>query len=62
MNLPHETEPVQSKSKRTMADECRECGGDSRVLKTDRRVLKIWRRRECVECGHRWSTAERQSA
>ena len=36
---------------------CPECGGDSTVL--DSRQSDITRRRRCcVACGHRWSTAE----
>jgi transcriptional regulator NrdR family protein len=41
------------------ADECRECGGDSKVIRVRRpRHKPISRRRECQSCGHRWNTTE----
>jgi len=41
---------------------CPECGGDTRVLETYPREegRRVWRRRECVACGHRFSTNERE--
>jgi len=42
-----------------LADVCRECGGDSRVIRTRRPLCSpIRRRRECVHCEHRWTTVE----
>lgn len=38
---------------------CRKCGsGFSRVIETSPRWGRIYRRRECQHCGHRWTTCE----
>lgn len=41
------------------ADECRKCGGDSKVIWTRRsKRMPIKRRRQCESCGDRWNTRE----
>ena len=37
---------------------CLECGKGSRVVDSKKTLERITRRRECVECGHRWNTIE----
>lgn len=38
---------------------CRKCGGSNRVIDTRaNRLGNVRRRRECIPCGHRWSTYE----
>ena len=37
---------------------CLECGKGSRVVDSKKSLERITRRRECVECGHRWNTIE----
>jgi len=46
------------------AIECKKCGSDNCMV-TDTRTRKIrkigetiYRRRECLDCGYKWSTAE----
>lgn len=41
-------------------DQCL-CGGDSHVLETASDRSPIRRRRECRECGRRWTTYERRA-
>jgi transcriptional regulator NrdR family protein len=37
---------------------CLECGKGSRVVDSKKTLERITRRRECVQCGHRWNTIE----
>ena len=37
---------------------CLECGKGSRVVDSKKSLERITRRRECVQCGHRWNTVE----
>lgn len=37
---------------------CLECGKGSRVVDSKKSLERITRRRECVQCGHRWNTIE----
>ena len=37
---------------------CLECGKGSKVVDSKKSLERITRRRECVECGHRWNTIE----
>jgi hypothetical protein len=37
---------------------CRQCGGDSKVIDTNPTAGPIRRRRECIQCGWRWTTRE----
>ncbi|BAQ89923.1 transcriptional regulator NrdR [uncultured Mediterranean phage uvMED] len=37
---------------------CLECGKGSRVVDSKKTLERITRRRECVQCGHRWNTVE----
>lgn len=39
---------------------CPECGEGSRVIETVPYSDRVRRRRECRECGHRWTTNERR--
>lgn len=39
-------------------DTCRQCGGKSGVLRSLSAKGLRRRRRECLECGHRWTTYE----
>lgn len=42
---------------------CRKCGSvHTRVIRTSSRYNRIDRRRECIACGHRWATVERERA
>jgi transcriptional regulator NrdR family protein len=43
----------------TQGRRCRKCGAGSRVIDVDHRTLESRRRRECKECGYRWTTRER---
>ena len=38
---------------------CPKCNGDTRVLNRQTYPDYTWRRRECKECGYRFSTKER---
>ena len=42
------------------AAECRLCHGNSKVIDTASTPGPIRRRRECLSCGHRWTTKEHQ--
>ena len=37
---------------------CKECGGDSRIVDKRPAGEDVYRRRQCVKCGHRWTTYE----
>lgn len=38
---------------------CEKCGGKVHVVETGQRQhVLVWRRRKCLECGHRFSTYE----
>lgn len=39
-------------------ESCPKCGGDSRVVYTDRHPQSRKRRRECLGCRYRWNTFE----
>lgn len=40
---------------------CPECGSeDDKVLNTKDQETRIWRRRECQDCGARWTTHEKR--
>lgn len=39
-------------------DKCQKCGGVTRVVDTRPNREYIWRRRQCVACGHRFSSIE----
>jgi len=38
--------------------ECSKCGGKSRVLSTRTNPARVYRRRSCLLCEHRWTTLE----
>lgn len=38
--------------------ECPKCGGETTVLKTRQYEKRVYRRRECRECGFRFTTDE----
>ena len=38
--------------------ECPKCGGETDVLKTRQYEDRVYRRRECRDCGHRFTTDE----
>lgn len=37
---------------------CAECDGKTHVIRTEKRPYNILRRRECLKCGHRFTTIE----
>lgn len=41
---------------------CPNCGGPTKVTDTDKGEMSIRRRRECKDCGHRFTTYEVHSA
>jgi len=51
-------DPAVARRRRLNADECEKCGGDSRVIRVRRPRGKIVRRRQCLDCRHRWNTSE----
>lgn len=38
--------------------ECPECGGRTQVVDSRKRTDAVYRRRDCVKCGHRITTLE----
>lgn len=49
--LPADSEPAK----------CVACGGESTVIESRRQQHYTRRRRECLECGARWTTLERRA-
>lgn len=42
----------------SLGDRCLKCEGDSKVIDSRTNKAGVRRRRECLNCGHRWSTQE----
>lgn len=59
---PPDPDPPRERERselRISAGECMRCHGDSRVIDTNDAPGSIRRRRQCLECGWRWTTYER---